>query len=426
MNRVLKRLELVVASIELDEEEIIKMQIAKLKELPLDAKAMAIVYKLESLDYSGAVVEIKEYLKRYSGLELYIDSEVEGLKLELKALEQKIQNLTELKNEYLNKIEEFNIAYSLKLGAIIEKILKLKEQILQETLLKKEQILQKEKKKLKELKEEYVELNKKKREIEDELSKLDELDDEFEELYKEYQEVKEEVEQKEQELFEQREKAKKAKEELEDDPQYQEYEEVKNDYKEFKQEYEEVKTKEENRCHLSKDEEKELKKLYRKASRMCHPDIVEDSLRDQAQELMKELNEAYSNKNIQKVEEILFSLQSGVSFVVASDIIDDKEILKSKIEELRAKIEVIEDEIESIKTDETYILLEEIDNLDDYLEDLKKSLESEYEELLIKKESLNSANSSSDIDNLVQSLEESEINKKTKNDDFDEFWYEEF
>ena len=140
---------------------------------------------------------------------------------------------------------------------------------------------------------------------------------------------------------------------------------------------------------------------------MCHPDIVEDSLKERARELMQELNEAYSNKDIQKVEEILFSLQSGVSFVVASDTIDDKEVLKSKIEELRAKIEMLEDEIESIKADKVFVIIEEnSNNLDNYFKELEERLNKEYNALREKYNSLK--------------------NEDKTQDELDEYWFEEF
>ena len=64
--------------------------------------------KLENLDYGSAALDIETYLSRYSGIIIYKDKEVQGLKLELKSLEKKLQTLSELKREYLNDIDEFN------------------------------------------------------------------------------------------------------------------------------------------------------------------------------------------------------------------------------------------------------------------------------------------------------------------------------
>ena len=69
---------------------------------------MTILNKLKNLDYGSAALDIEAYLSRYSGVIVYEDKEVQGLKLELKSLEKKLQTLSELKREYLNDIDEFN------------------------------------------------------------------------------------------------------------------------------------------------------------------------------------------------------------------------------------------------------------------------------------------------------------------------------
>lgn len=61
---------------------------------------------------------------------------------------------------------------------------------------------------------------------------------------------------------------------------------------------------------LSKSEEKELKELYRKASKLCHPDIVPPEQKKEAEDIFKELNHYYSNKNIFQVRKILLKLKS--------------------------------------------------------------------------------------------------------------------
>jgi small-conductance mechanosensitive channel len=77
-------------------------------------------------------------------------------------------------------------------------------------------------------------------------------------------------------------------EDIEDSKEYQQYQEAKNNYNEFYHEYEEIINQE--RFELNEEEKAELKKLYRKASRVCHPDIVQDELKTQAIKLMQELN----------------------------------------------------------------------------------------------------------------------------------------
>ena len=134
MQQILKRLELIKTAIAIEDEEIIELQVLKLQGLKTDIEVQSILQKLENLTYASALLEIEAYLSKYGGVVAYEDPEVKGLKLELKMLEQKLQDLDALKAEQLNTIEEFNTQYSLNVGGIVEKILKRKEELLAQSL----------------------------------------------------------------------------------------------------------------------------------------------------------------------------------------------------------------------------------------------------------------------------------------------------
>jgi hypothetical protein len=74
-------------------------------------------------------------------------------------------------------------------------------------------------------------------------------------------------------------------------------------------------------------------------------------------------------------------LENDEAFELSSDSIDDEEILKQKIKELEDIIINLEGEIEDIKQDEIFQTLQNIDDLDEYFEGLKKELIQEKEEL---------------------------------------------
>ncbi len=171
----------------------------------------------------------------------------------------------------------------------------------------------------------------------------------------------------------------KSNETPEDNTAQKKYEEAKNNYEEFHNNYEEILK--EERYDLSEEEQQKLKQFFRKAAKMCHPDIVSDELKSQAQEIIQKLNEAYAKKDLETVEEILNSLENGFSFDMASDIISDKKILKVKIADIRTKIELLNKEIKDIKLDETFIAIQEIEDMDEYFEFMKNSLNKKYEQL---------------------------------------------
>ena len=89
MHQILKRLELIKTSIAIEDVEIIELQIGKLS--GLDGEVANILQMLKNQDYGLAVVAIESYLAQYSGMVVYEDKEINGLKLQLKVLEQKLE-----------------------------------------------------------------------------------------------------------------------------------------------------------------------------------------------------------------------------------------------------------------------------------------------------------------------------------------------
>lgn len=384
MRQILKRLELIKTAIDIDDEEIIELQVLKLQKLGIDDNVKTILEKLENMNYAKAVQKIEDYLVKYSGVVEYVDSEVQGLKLELKALESKLQKLIEQKIECLNDIEEFSREYNLHLGEILKDILNLKKEILYKKTIKQQQAKERheeERQTCKDIKETIDELKATMVELEDALENIDEDDENYEELTKAYDELKEELERLEDELEFQEEELEKTKEFIEDETVEQEYEEVKSHYEEFEDEYEQIKKSFENSITLNDEEKQELKSFYKKAARLCHPDIVPDELKEKAHELMQKLNDAYSQKDISQVKEILYSLQNGTSFEVSSETIEDKELLKAKIKEYLKNIEALKSELEEIKEDEIYQTIDMLDDWDEYFEEMKSALEEEMQTL---------------------------------------------
>jgi hypothetical protein len=314
------------------------------------------------------------------------DEELENLKKELKSLEEKLQNLVIEKTEYLNNIEEFNIQYNIHLGDIIKSILSLKKEILYKKTIKYQKIkdtYEEEIKTFDETKDTITELKETISELEEALENIDKDDENYDEIYKAYQELQEELENLEDELYSQEQKLDETREQLEDDELFNEYEDVKSAYKEFENEYEHIKDNQKDTIKLNDDEKVEIKKLYKKAARLCHPDIVSDELKEKAHEIMQALNDAYSKKDITKVKEILLNLETGISFEVSSNSIEDKEILKAKIEEFKKTIQELKNEIEEIKSDDTFVTISSLDDWDEYFEELKRDLEDQKKKLEI-------------------------------------------
>jgi myosin heavy subunit len=375
MKLLLKRLELIKNAIAIEDEEIVELQLLKLKQIDTSDEIFSIVTMLEHKNYAEAMLKIESYLSNYSSLVVYEDAQLQGLKFELSALENSFEELSAKKDEYLKEVDQFNFEYHRVLGDIIQNILQIKEQILFKEVEKKRKTFEEKKEQYTEIKEEVNTLKKEKEKIEKELEDIDEFEDDYDKKYEELNELKEKLNKKEQELNEKRKEAKKAKDEYKQDEKNQEYEDVKKDYEEFKKEYRNVKK--EQRATLSQEQKKELKKLYRQASKLCHPDIVADEFKEQAQIIFQELNNANSKNDIETVRKIYESLKSFETFEVSSNSLEDKTLLKQKISILKEKINKIEKEIEEIQKNEVFLILQEYENIDKYLQWIKEELEIE-------------------------------------------------
>ena len=156
------------------------------------------------------------------------------------------------------------------------------------------------------------------------------------------------------------------------------FEEAENDEKEYNKQFELEKKKE--IFDLSIDDEKELKKAYRKAVVLCHPDKFSQEspeIQKQAEQMMIELSLAYEKKDLKRVNEILNNLKKGILTTSNGVENSDKIKLRALANQLRSKIKDIENEIINIKQSEQYQAILEIEDWETYFEILKTQLNNE-------------------------------------------------
>jgi len=414
MNPLSKRLELIKNAIILEEEELIASQITRLEVLPEDTAILAIIDSLKQQRHHQALQQIDQYLSRESGLVLYEGGEVNALRLELKGLEREVQQLSEQYDKRQFLLDQFNYRYQRELGDLIQKALDLRQQISHAKTLKQQQEFEAQQAEYRHCQAQVEALKKQRDELEEKQKHLDEFD-EFDEAYEaledELEQLNETLKEKQAELKEERQRTKEAKESLETDPEHQEYKEAQQDYQEFNETYEE--TLHEQRADLNKEQTDELKQLFRKAARLCHPDTVTDELKEQATQLMQELNEARKCGDIATVQDLYEKLKQGVGFVVASDKLTDKKQLRAKISQLRDSVDQLKSEIASIEDSDTWQQIPAPELWDEHLAEMKQIFEEE-------------------ISRLKAELIEPEVSPESPSplqnplDDEESFWQEEF
>jgi len=122
MEEVIKYLELIRNSIELDNKDVLAMQINKIKELNLNNDVIHLVSLLDRNQFNlGSILIDKIILE---------ERENQRLKSEYKELERKLHQLTQEKSRLLYEINNFNTQYYKELGYLVKDILKIKKSIL--------------------------------------------------------------------------------------------------------------------------------------------------------------------------------------------------------------------------------------------------------------------------------------------------------
>lgn len=155
--------------------------------------------------------------------------------------------------------------------------------------------------------------------------------------------------------------------------------EAEKDFEDYSKQYQISKN--EKIADLTEAEQKELKQKYRKASKLCHPDMVNDDQKELADKLFAELNAAYESNDLKRVKEILAQLEKGDFFVSKSDAINKKQLMKVEIEKLRLRIKQLKVELYAIKESEAYKTISSIDNWDEYFSSVKQKLILQLEEI---------------------------------------------
>ena len=157
------------------------------------------------------------------------------------------------------------------------------------------------------------------------------------------------------------------------------FDEAENDERQYREQIDIEKKK--KIFELTDEQKAELKKNFRKATHLCHPDKVSDEYIEAAHKIFIELKNAYDLNDLIKVTEILEDLEKGNFMKSRSETVSEKELLKSAIAKLRIQIKTLETEIISIKESDTYRFIKDITDWDEYFKVTKVKLQRERDDL---------------------------------------------
>jgi hypothetical protein len=334
---VLKRLDLIKNLIALQDIEDIAPQITKLNQQTLTADIEQIVVLLQQQQYANAVAAIEDFARQHTSLTTFVDAELNALKIEIRILGWQVQALEIEKAEVEKNLHDFSVRHHLELGTLILRLLHLRREQAQKA------------------KEEA------KNKVEEAQAKVNEAvdDTEREEAEKAYEKVKQTYENLSGEA-----------------------EENNQDYDQYQETYRENLTQKQQL--LDEAQKQTLKKAFRKASVLCHPDLVEENFKEQAHAIFIELNEANQRNDLEKVSEILEKLESGEAFTLTANRIErliKKDDLLRELNRLHKLLSVLEASISTLKNSETYQAISEIADWNTYFSQVRNELEGQLKEL---------------------------------------------
>lgn len=128
-------------------------------------------------------------------------------------------------------------------------------------------------------------------------------------------------------------------------------------------------------------EMQELKVKYRKASKICHPDIAKNNQKERAHKVFAELSCAYELNDLEKVKEILEALEKGEVFIDKNESKNKKHYLQLQLKQIRLRISEFEIEIKKLVSSDTYSKIMSLENLDEYFEKTKQRLQHQLNKL---------------------------------------------
>ncbi|MBY5255934.1 DNA repair protein [Citrobacter amalonaticus] len=370
MNKIIKRLEIIKSAIELEDEEIIQQQLVHLQRESGDPVITAIAQAIETRRFSDAMREIATWLQNQRAITYWQDPAIAASKLELKALENQLRELIDTRNTRIQILDEFNDQYHLRLGPLMSRILELRKQLAASALRRQEAERRRREKdylscqqyislavdRLAQLKQQWMGMDSASRAAVDIRQRIQQQTELITDLLAEIRELEADFSRQD------------------DSDTRQAQEEAAHEYEEYQEQQQDAQHRFARDQRLSPDERNELKRLWRQASRLCHPDVVADELKEKAHQMMVQLNLARQNADLAAIRALLTQLQSGLEPMMASDRLNNLDHLRQKIQQLRIQIDALIKEIAGLEAENAWRLATSVRDKEAYFSEQERAL----------------------------------------------------
>lgn len=162
---------------------------------------------------------------------------------------------------------------------------------------------------------------------------------------------------------------------------YEKIKEEKGEAEQYSEKYEKVKEK----PKLDEESEKRLKSLYRELAKKYHPDMARTpEEKERFHKIMAEINEAYNNKDLQKLEELAMKLKAPEKVFFKETLEEEFERSLKESEKLDEIISRLEDELTATRNSDTYKFKMRVDEAEtegrDLLQEMEDGLKAKIEQ----------------------------------------------
>lgn len=146
------------------------------------------------------------------------------------------------------------------------------------------------------------------------------------------------------------------------------------DYESYRQRHQEAQQHQAAQQRLAESERQELKRLWRQASKLCHPDLVDEALKAEANMLMVRLNQARQRGDLATVRTILGRLMQGQQPEMASARLNELAPLRQRINEMRRQIQALHLELSGLEKEGAWQLVTTLRDKEGYFQQQEKAM----------------------------------------------------
>ncbi|HIE5389289.1 TPA: DNA repair protein [Enterobacter cancerogenus] len=369
MSTPIKRLEIIKNAIELEDDDIIQSQLARLKNEAFDDELRAIVAALEHKRYTDALAAIVAWLQGQRAVTPWRDPQVAASKLELKALEERLRDLIDRRNARVQQLDEFNDLYFARLGPLMQQILGLRKTLAELNLRRQRAEAQRRE-------EDYRRCQRYMAQAVEVLNTLTQRWRELPADSVQAADARKRLQQQSNLIANLLAEALELENGLtrEEEPARQARDEAHDEYERYREQHHDAEVRLRKGKTLSEEDRNELKRLWRQASKLCHPDLVADDLKEEANAMMVQLNQAKQRGDVKAIRSLVARLQQGFEPLMASDRLNDLARIRKKMDQVREQINTLVNELAELEKEESWLLVSSLSNMEAYFAQQEKAL----------------------------------------------------